>query len=380
MNPGELAASAADILLAGAGRGVGEGVAELVRARLAATAGGQRALADLDERDPASANEVRDLIAQAIRSDSEFSAQLERAVNAVLKSQSAGRDINSISVNGTVRGSHFTIGPVTINNTRGARIAMAVGAVFAVLLLLLSGYGAVHLITGDEGESPAVQGAGDGRVPDAGSSGEDIPGSDPPADEPTASGDQLGDDTRPSGPATELTDDDGYRFEVVGRGAGTAPEISVDSDDRLSAPPGTVFAYVDMSVTNKQVDRSAMLNDALVNWYIHVPISVRLEDYTLSRCGDAVPDYCGDKVSCQRVDESSGELVDLGGFGEDERTIPAGATWELRCFLGQNNLGMVGGAQEVKDSLQPDQIRLFRIEYDGPFDESVAERTDIPLA
>lgn len=197
-----------------------------------------------------------------------------------------------------------------------------------------------------------------------------------PAASPHASVDSPAGGSKASGPATEVIDDRGFRFRVVGIGAGVTPE----ANEETSAAPGSLFAYADISVTNKQGDRSASLSDVLTNWYIFVPRNVQQSADSLDFCDTAMPGYCGAKVSCLHIEGTGGEPTDIGGFGEDDRTVPAGSTWRLRCFLGQNNLAMLDGAKEVKDSIRSNDIHLFRMEYRDAFHEKVAKRLEIPLA
>ncbi|MDT0310249.1 hypothetical protein RM780_25325 [Streptomyces sp. DSM 44917] len=155
MNAGELAASAVNLLLTSASTGVGTGVAELVRARLVATSQGQQVLDGVAQQTPGSVTAMRELITQVINSDPDFAARLQQAVAAAPRDQNAGRDTNYINVSGTMRRSQITVGPVTVNNTRGTRIALAVAAASAVVVLTLGGYGAIQLIDGDGTAPPA---------------------------------------------------------------------------------------------------------------------------------------------------------------------------------------------------------------------------------
>lgn len=198
---------------------------------------------------------------------------------------------------------------------------------------------------------------------------------DPPEQEPG--------EEEPSGPAVTVTDDEGYRFEVVGMGAGTVPQIEGEiQGEEVSAPPGHVFVHADVAVRNLQKDRSAPLDDLLTNWYIDVPRSAVPEKSGLEMCDDG-SEYCADGISCLRTDAPPGEDGELGGVDEKGRTIPAGATWRLRCFLGRNNFASPAGAEEVRDSVEPDRIQLFRIKDPYGFKFALEEAgidLEIPLA
>ncbi|MFP8960138.1 hypothetical protein ACLIYP_06125 [Streptomyces nanhaiensis] len=216
------------------------------------------------------------------------------------------------------------------------------------------------------------EGDGDPRPPADSSSRDTASAGDPTGQEPG--------EGKPSGPAVTVTDDEGYRFEAVGMGAGTVPEIGEEIDGEVvSARPGHVFVHVDVAVRNLQKDRSAPLGDILTHWRIDVPRSAAPEGSTLRQCDDG-SEYCADNISCLRVDAPPGEDGDMGGLDEKNRTIPAGATWRLRCFLGQSTFASVSGAKEVRDSVDPGRVRLLRVEDDGGFTvEESGIDLEIPL-
>ncbi|WP_436990301.1 hypothetical protein [Streptomyces sp. enrichment culture] len=213
----------------------------------------------------------------------------------------------------------------------------------------------------------------DGPRPPADSSSRDAsPAGESPGQEPG--------EEKPSGPAVTVTDGEGYRFEVVGMGAGTVPEIGEENGgEAVSARPGHVFVHVDVAVRNLRKDRSAPLGDVLTHWRIDVPRSAAPEGNTLRQC-DSYSEHCADRISCLRTDAPPGEDGDMGGLDEKNRTIPAGATWRLRCFLGQSTFASVSGAKEVRDSVDPGRIRLLRVEDAGGFTvEESGIDLEIPL-
>jgi hypothetical protein len=129
----------------------------------------------------------------------------------------------------------------------------------------------------------------------------------------------------------------------------------------LAAAPGTVFPYVDIRVVNLQQDRTAPLTDHFSNWYIVVPRS-GFKEQEPPYCGDALAGSCGDHVSCLRIDEYGRQVSELGSLDEEERIMPAGAVWWLRCVLGTSNFGNVTpGAYTVRDSVSSSGIRFFRL-------------------
>lgn len=64
--------------------------------------------------------------------------------------------------------------------------------------------------------------------------------------------------------------------------------------------------------------------------------------------------------------------------------MPAGATWQLQCFLGSTVFGDIEDADEVSDSIKPSDIRLVRIvavggpPWLGPT-EPVKERQEVSI-
>lgn len=184
------------------------------------------------------------------------------------------------------------------------------------------------------------------------------------------------------GPAVEFADSKGYRFRLEGLRAANVvevPEAGEGISEAKSAPPGTTFAYVDLLVTNLQTDRIAPLTDFLKNWYIQVPKQLD-PDQSMIFCDNALPNFCGDRVSCLRLDKNGVNVVTrLGGFDDEVRIMPAGATWRLRCFLGTTLLGDIEGANEVSDSIKPPDIHFVRIVGKGLLIETVKERQEVEI-
>jgi hypothetical protein len=144
MDPVSLAASAMQIFLSSAGSGVGQGVADLVRGRLSATAQGQQALAGLDPQAPGTVTVAEQLLARSVQADERFAAALAQAVAAARPEQTAGRDINEVHVPGRARNIH--LGPMTVNNAKGGWMAAAALVVAAVAVIALAVYGGQQLV------------------------------------------------------------------------------------------------------------------------------------------------------------------------------------------------------------------------------------------
>lgn len=188
------------------------------------------------------------------------------------------------------------------------------------------------------------------------------------------------------GPPVEFSDNEGYRFRLEGLRAETAletPEVikygGMSTSEAQSASPGTTFAYVDLLVTNMQNDRIAPLTDFFTNWYIQVPNQLDVNQ-SMIFCDNTLPNFCGERVSCLHLDQNGANVVAaLGGFDDEVRIMPAGATWRLRCFLGTNNLSHIEGVNEVSDSIKPSDIRFVRIVGDGLGIDTVKERQEVKI-
>lgn len=123
------------------------------------------------------------------------------------------------------------------------------------------------------------------------------------------------------GPSVEFADSEGYRFRLEGLRAQTVVELPAveDGTEVRSARPGMKFASVELLVTNMQTDRVAPLEDFLLNWYIQVPKQFDA-DRSMVLCDNSLPNYCGNHVSCLRLDQDGTNAVSLGGLDDDVRT------------------------------------------------------------
>ncbi|MFE2533692.1 hypothetical protein [Streptomyces sp. NPDC059371] len=133
------------------GQGAGTAVVDLVRRQLGDSEEGETALTNVTSNptDPASANALRSLLAHELDSNSDFHDKIVRALADPQSSDSPQSYSHSVVIGGSsrVRNSHISLGPLTINNTRGSRISLAVLGAVAVALISLGGYGAVRLIS-----------------------------------------------------------------------------------------------------------------------------------------------------------------------------------------------------------------------------------------
>lgn len=161
MDTGELAGLAVGVVAAvaaGAATGVGEGagtaVVEVVRARLASTERGQRALEGLDA--DANAAPARSEAAGVLREEIEADAELRNRLEQHLSGTTAH---SSVVITGSrVTRSPIAIGPLTINNTLQARGWFAAAAALLVALVVLAAYGGVQLFGADDSPGATPQG------------------------------------------------------------------------------------------------------------------------------------------------------------------------------------------------------------------------------
>ncbi|MET9859760.1 hypothetical protein ABZY93_10655 [Streptomyces smyrnaeus] len=159
-------------LATGAGTGVGtaagEEVSRLIRDRLGGSREGRAALAQLDQEPGSSEAEsqVRTVLTRALADDPDFARLLEAA--ATQNMLHAGRDmtVQTVSVNNsTVKGT-INIGPLTIRKSRGTYLALTATVVVLALLLALSAYGTVQVISTNN--PPATRSTDSTTTPDTG--------------------------------------------------------------------------------------------------------------------------------------------------------------------------------------------------------------------
>ncbi|MDQ1042256.1 hypothetical protein [Streptomyces sp. V4I2] len=144
----------------------------LVQDRLGRSAEGRAALDAFTDRpaEPTLAEALQSALADAIRADPDFAGQLEQAAAAASSTtqssgNSVGRDQNNVVITGGMRRSQFSFGPLTIHNTRTARMSLMGIGVALLLVLSLAGYGSFQLFT-DDVPAPGAGAAVPGRVTD----------------------------------------------------------------------------------------------------------------------------------------------------------------------------------------------------------------------
>ncbi|MFI7006856.1 hypothetical protein [Streptomyces sp. NPDC050145] len=152
--------------------GTAAGVSELVRDRLgrAGSTAENQALARCEsEPTPDHQAALRVALTEAVSADEEFAHRLEEKLQPILTVSHQGDErtvggkhsFTNVKV-GDMRRSHFSVGPMTINNTKKARFSL--GAI-ALAVLLLSGYGGYALLgkgepsAADADDTTPVQGA-----------------------------------------------------------------------------------------------------------------------------------------------------------------------------------------------------------------------------
>lgn len=188
---GNLALSAVQVLTAlatGAGTEAGRAVGDVVRARLGASDEGRAALAGVsaDPADPAAAEGLQEAIREAIAADPDFRSRVAAALAGPPPAAPPTPPAHTIShsyehsivigAGSKVRRSQISLGPLTINNTRSARVSLTAAAALLLALLALAGYGGVQVLADDDspGESSGTSPRGShtaSAAPSASSSG-----------------------------------------------------------------------------------------------------------------------------------------------------------------------------------------------------------------
>ncbi|MCX4470325.1 hypothetical protein OOK41_08410 [Micromonospora sp. NBC_01655] len=136
---------------AAAGTEMGQSIYTMVRDRLVGTDRGSTALRAVEDRpdDPAAIDELRTLLQAEVDADPGFAEGIAAALAATKPTRTT---TGSITFEGTtVRGRNiFSLGPVTVSNTRNVRLSLLAAALVFVALVALGIYGGAHLIAGDD--------------------------------------------------------------------------------------------------------------------------------------------------------------------------------------------------------------------------------------
>ncbi|MFI6230147.1 hypothetical protein ACIBCR_22900 [Micromonospora echinospora] len=160
---------------AAAGTEMGQTIFAMVRDRLARTDRGATALRAIEDRpdDPAAVDELRTLLRAEVDADPDFA----KRITAALAAEPARTTTGSITIeSSTVRGRNvFSLGPVTVSNTRNVRLSLLAVALVFVALVALAIYGGADLIVG----------GGPVHSPTSTTRAQAAPGSDSPRREPT---------------------------------------------------------------------------------------------------------------------------------------------------------------------------------------------------
>lgn len=159
---GNLALSAVQVLTAmatGAGTETGRALGDLIRARLGTSDEGRAALARVsaEPADPTAAQALQEAIREAIAADSEFQSRVAAALAGPPPAASPAPTISHsyegsivIGAGSKVRRSQISLGALTINNTRSARVSLTALAALLVALLALAAYGGAQVVMGDD--------------------------------------------------------------------------------------------------------------------------------------------------------------------------------------------------------------------------------------
>lgn len=137
-----------------AGTEMGQTISTMVRDRLGGTDRGSTALRGVEERpeDPAAVDELRALLQAEVDADPRFAESIAAALAAPAAGEPTPTTIGSITLQGsTVRGRNtFSLGPVTVNNTRNVRLSLLAAALVFLALVALGIYGGAQIIVGDD--------------------------------------------------------------------------------------------------------------------------------------------------------------------------------------------------------------------------------------
>ncbi|WP_190094381.1 hypothetical protein [Streptomyces melanogenes] len=157
------------------GNEAGRAVGDLVRARLGTSDDGRAALdgVSADPADPSAVAGLQEAIRQALAADPEFQTRMAVALAGPPPDVPPAHAVSpqytgSIIIGGgsKVRNSQISLGPLTITNTRAARVSLTGIAALLVALLSLGLYRGVQLLTGDDSPHSAA-GPSSGLKPSA---------------------------------------------------------------------------------------------------------------------------------------------------------------------------------------------------------------------
>ncbi|MFB0631241.1 hypothetical protein [Streptomyces sp. AB3(2024)] len=143
------------------GAGVGQAVSDIVRERFGAEERGRSVVQAVDERpgDPDAVASLRELLRTELASDPEFGQRIGAALAGPQPAEPPRQTTGNIVIHGsTVKGrSTIALGPVTINDTRSARLSLLAVALILASLAALGIYGATRWAAdGDSLEENAV--------------------------------------------------------------------------------------------------------------------------------------------------------------------------------------------------------------------------------
>ncbi|MEU0053823.1 hypothetical protein [Streptomyces sp. NPDC006309] len=167
---GSMALSAVQVLTAmatGAGTEAGRALGDVVRARLGTSEEGRAALARVSAApaDPNATQGLQEAIREAIEADPDFQHRVAAALAGSSQAAPPAYTISHsyedsivIGAGAKVRRSQISLGPLTINNTRSARVSLTAAAALLLALLALAAYGGAQVIAGDD--SPGVVSSG----------------------------------------------------------------------------------------------------------------------------------------------------------------------------------------------------------------------------
>ncbi|MFI0191762.1 hypothetical protein ACH4PW_29970 [Streptomyces sp. NPDC017082] len=298
---GSMALSAVQVLTAmatGAGTEAGRALGDVVRARLGTSEEGRAALARVSAApaDPNATQGLQEAIREAIEADPDFQDRVAAALAGSSRAAPPAYTISHsyedsivIGAGAKVRRSQISLGPLTINNTRSARVSLTAAAALLLALLALAAYGGAQVIAGDD--SPGVVSSGTSpRSPRTASSA------------PSA----------PSGGAPVPVVSDAALAEQILPGPGSLPDgwtFASGSPQKETCPNGRVG--VEKDGTLRDICKHSLLD--LTAWY------------------NAGPEAGFDKVLIEVVTYSSHDASAQGYLGQkavEANNPPSGVTEE----------------------------------------------------